>query len=113
MTIAQAESLQPLIVAAQPLRDLLEARLIRCAQPLDARGDRLPPRDALLGARGRPRAAAVQPLDPRHHRRIALRVGLDQQPPHLARQCASVARRTAALLVRVRRRDRASENGWP
>ena len=102
MTVAESESLQPLIVPAQPLRDLLEARLIPDAQPFHSPGDGLPPRDSLVRALRPSARRGIEPLDPRHHRRIVFRIGLDQQPPHLGGNgVGGEAHRR--LLVRVRR----------
>ena len=102
MTVAESETPQPLIVPAQPLRDLLEARLIPETQPFHSPGDRLPPRDPLVRALRPPARRRIEPLNPRHHGRIVFRIGLDQQPPHLGgdRVGGEAHRR---LIIRVRR----------
>jgi hypothetical protein len=85
VTIAEPEPAQPVVVAAELVKDLLVLFRVRRAQAVHAGGDRPAARHAILGIARPASRGRVQAIDAVHQRGVAGRIRFDQQPSHVLR----------------------------
>ena len=83
MAIAEAEPLQPLLIAVNAEQDLVVALRIGRAEALDASGDDSAPFDPLPGIKAPAASRGVHPIDLFDERGIGLQFRLDQQAAHV------------------------------